>query len=196
MEIKQISTTPFDDQRPGTSGLRKKTRRFMEPHYIENFVQSVFNTLLDQCPDGFEGQTLIVGGDGRYHNDAAIQVIVRMAAANGFSEVLVGRDGLLSTPAVSAVIREHKALGGFVLSASHNPGGIDGDFGIKFNTQNGGPAPQNITESIFEYSKKITSYKIYETPDIDLSREGTPFSRLATPAAESATKFLERLHKC
>src|ERR1700754_281998 len=126
MTIKTISTIPFDDQKPGTSGLRKRVPVFMQPNYVENFVQSVFDSL-----EGFKGKTLVIGGDGRYHNDAAIQTIIRIAAANGFGMVLVGQNGILSTPATSHVIRHYKAFGGFILSASHNPGGPEGDFGIK-----------------------------------------------------------------
>src|SRR5947207_1849764 len=126
-----VQTTPFTDQKPGTSGLRKKTRVFMQPHYVENFVQSVFDTVREECTNGFAGETLIVGGDGRYYNKTAAQIIIKMAAASGFGRLLVGRDALLSTPAVSSVIRRRGALGGLVLSASHNPGGIDADFGIK-----------------------------------------------------------------
>ena len=123
-DILTIATRPFADQRPGTSGLRKKVAVFQQPHYLENFVQSIFDSLT-----GFAGSTLVVGGDGRFHNDVAIGTIVRMAAANGFGRVLVGRAGILSTPAASCVIRKHGAYGGIVLSASHNPGGRDGDFG-------------------------------------------------------------------
>ncbi|MDE2397989.1 MAG: alpha-D-glucose phosphate-specific phosphoglucomutase, partial [Burkholderiales bacterium] len=130
--IQSVPTQPIAGQRPGTSGLRKKVGVFSQPGYLENFVQSVFDSL-----EGFAGATLVVGGDGRFFNDRAIQTILRMAAANGFGRVLVGRDGILSTPAASCVIREHKAFGGLILSASHNPGGPDGDFGIKYNTGNG-----------------------------------------------------------
>jgi phosphoglucomutase len=162
-----IATTPFADQRPGTSGLRKKTRVFTQPHYLENFVQSVFNAL----EVDFGQETLVVGGDGRYHNRAAIQTIVRMAAANGFKRVLIGRGGILSTPAMSAVIRRRGALGGLVLSASHNPGGPHEDFGIKYNIRNGGPAPEAVTERIFEQTKTICEYRTFETADLDLDRE-------------------------
>src|SRR6476661_3927222 len=142
--MKIVSTRPFTDQRPGTSGLRKKTRVFMQPNYLENFVQAVFNTVREESGVVFANETLVVGGDGRYHNRTAIQTILRMAAANGFGKILVGQNGLLSTPAVSAVIRRRRALGGLVLSASHNPGGLDADFGIKYNVRNGGPAPESI----------------------------------------------------
>src|ERR1700750_1294813 len=138
MEIKRIATTSFEGQRPGTSGLRQKTRVFMQPHYVENFIQSTFNVIRETSGD-LAQHTLVVGGDGRYYNREATQIIIRMAAANGFGKLLVGRSGFLSTPAVSAVIRRREALGGIVLSASHNPGGIDEDFGIKYNVSNGGP---------------------------------------------------------
>src|SRR3989442_7863271 len=135
--IQSIPTIPFPDQRPGTSGLRKKTRVFMQPHYIENFVQGVFDTVREEPGIDLARATLVVGGDGRYYNRTAIQRIVRLAAANGFGRVLVGRGGLLSTPAMSAVIRRHGALGGLVLSASHNPGRLEADFGVKYNIRNG-----------------------------------------------------------
>jgi phosphoglucomutase len=169
MDIKTVATTPYDDQRPGTSGLRKKTRVFLEkPNYLENFIQSTFDSL-----EGFQGKTLVVGGDGRYGNREAIQTIVRMAAANGFGRVLVGRDSLLSTPAASCVIRKNQAFGGFILSASHNPAGIDEDFGIKYNATNGGPAPEKITEAIFAQSKSISRYLTCETDEIDLGQCGS-----------------------
>ena len=163
--IKNVKTTPFDDQKPGTSGLRKKVGTFQQPHYLENFVQSIFDTLQD-----FRGETLVLGGDGRYYNKHAIQTILKMAAANGFGNVLVGQNGLFSTPAVSAVIRKNKAFGGIILSASHNPAGPDGDFGIKYNTSNGGPAQEKITDAIYARSREITEYRILEAPDVDLSK--------------------------
>src|SRR5262245_62140898 len=156
--IQFIPTTPFSDQRPGTSGLRKKTRVFMKPHYLENFVQSVFNAVREEAEADFRQQTLVVGGDGRYYNRAAIQTILRLAAANGFGRVLVGRGGLLSTPAASAVIRRRGATGGLILSASHNPGGIEEDFGIKYNIRNGGPAPEAVTERIYQQTLAINEY--------------------------------------
>ena len=167
MITKTVSTQPFTDQKPGTSGLRKKVRVFQQAHYLENFVQSIFDTL-----DGYQGKTLVVGGDGRYYNQQALQTILRIAAANGIGRVLVGRDGLLSTPAVSCVIRVHQAFGGIVLSASHNPGGPDEDFGIKYNTGNGGPAPEQITEALYARSKVIDHYTILVAPDVDLSQPG------------------------
>lgn len=164
---KTVPTVPFEGQKPGTSGLRKKVAEFQQPHYLENFVQSIFDTL-----EGRQGATLVLGGDGRYHNRTAIQTILRMAAANGFGRVLVGREGLLSTPAVSAVIRKHKAFGGIILSASHNPAGPDGDFGIKYNAGNGGPAPESLTNAVYDRSRKITEYHILEAQDVDLGRLG------------------------
>lgn len=174
LNVRVVPTKPFDGQRPGTSGLRKKTRVFMEPGYVENFVQAVFNALRSLDPStSFERETLVVGGDGRYFNREAIQTIIRMAAANGMGRVLVGRGGILSTPAVSAAIRRRGAMGGLVLSASHNPGGRDEDFGIKYNIRNGGPAPEAVTERIFEETKRITEYLTVEHPDVDLEREAT-----------------------
>jgi phosphoglucomutase len=162
-----ITTTPFADQRPGTSGLRKKTRVFQQPGYLENFVQSLFDVL-----EGFRGKTLVLGGDGRFHNPEAIQTILRIAAANGVGRVLLGRGGILSTPAASCVIREHGAFGGIVLSASHNPGGPEADFGIKFNGANGGPASEAVTEAIFARSREIAQFRVLEAPDLDLGRPG------------------------
>jgi phosphoglucomutase len=168
MTDRTISTAPFEGQKPGTSGLRKRTPIFMQPNYIENFVQSVIDSL-----EGFKGKTLVIGGDGRYHNDVAIQTIIRMAAANGFGKVLVGQGGILSTPATSHIIRHYKAFGGFVLSASHNPGGPDADFGIKYNIGNGGPAPEKITDAVFARTKSIDRYLINDAPDVDLGTVGS-----------------------
>jgi len=168
MTITQISTTPYADQKPGTSGLRKRVPVFQQPNYVENFIQSIFDSL-----EHFRGKTLVIGGDGRFYNDVVVQKAIRIAAANGVGKVLVGQGGLLSTPAASHVIRHHKAFGGIVLSASHNPGGPDGDFGIKYNVSNGGPAPEKITEAVYARSQVIDSYKIIDAPDIDLSRVGT-----------------------
>lgn len=165
MNIRTVSTTPFSDQKPGTSGLRKAVTVFQQPHYLENFVQSIFDSL-----EGCQGTTIVLGGDGRYYNRQAIQIILKMAAANGIGRVLVGKGGIMSTPAASAIIRQYKAFGGIVLSASHNPGGKDGDFGIKYNITNGGPAPEKITEAIYARSKKIDSYKILEAEDINLDK--------------------------
>ncbi len=168
MEISTISTQPFADQRPSTSGLRKKVRVFQAPHYLENFVQSIFDTRSD-----LRGGTLVLGGDGRYYNRQAIQTIIRMCAANGVGEVIVGQGGLLSTPATSCIIRKYRTNGGIILSASHNPGGPDGDFGIKFNTPNGGPAPEGVTEAIFARTREIAEYRTLTTGEIDLDTIGT-----------------------
>ncbi|SIS36646.1 phosphoglucomutase [Insolitispirillum peregrinum] len=166
--VQIIPTTPFDGQKPGTSGLRKKVKVFAQPHYLENFVQSIFDSLSD-----FAGQTLVVGGDGRYHNRVAIQTILHMAAANGFGRVLVGQGGILSTPAASCVIRKHQAYGGIILSASHNPGGPDEDFGIKYNIGAGGPAPESITDAIYLRTQTIDSYKILPAEAVDLDVIGS-----------------------
>ncbi|TDG14918.1 alpha-D-glucose phosphate-specific phosphoglucomutase [Seongchinamella unica] len=165
--MKTISTQPIAGQKPGTSGLRKKVAEFTQPGYLENFVQSIFNAIGD-C----SGRTLVIGGDGRYYNRQAVQIIVRMAAANGFSRLLVGRGGLLSTPAASCVIRKYGADGGIVLSASHNPGGPDEDFGVKFNGPNGGPATETVTDAIYRASGEIDCYLIEETADIELDEPG------------------------
>jgi phosphoglucomutase len=171
VNIRTIPTTPFGDQKPGTSGLRKKVAVFQTPNYLENFVQAVFDTILENAEIP-AGATLTLGGDGRYLNREAIQVILRMAAANGFAKVLVGQGGILSTPAASCVIRKYRTFGGLILSASHNPGGPEGDFGIKYNTPNGGPAPEKITDAIFVRSKALTSYRTIDAEDIDLDRRG------------------------
>jgi len=160
-------TTPYDDQKPGTSGLRKKVKVFQQPKYLENFVQSIFDSLED-----FQGKTLVIGGDGRYFNRKAIQIIIKMAAANGFGELIIGQGGLLSTPAASNIIRKYNAFGGIVLSASHNPGGPEEDFGIKYNVGNGGPAPEKFTDKLYENTKTITGYKKARFGDIDLDLIG------------------------
>jgi phosphoglucomutase len=166
--IRTVATKPFADQRPGTSGLRKQVTVFQEPHYLENFIQSIFNSL-----EGFQGKTLVLGGDGRFFNREAIQIVIKIAAANGFGRILVGKGGILSTPAVSALIRALKAYGGIILSASHNPGGPHGDFGVKYNISAGGPAPENVTEAIFSHSETISAYKISDAPDVDIDSLGT-----------------------
>ena len=153
MQTLTIQTSPIDGQKPGTSGLRKKTRVFMGRHYLENYVQSIFDGI-----GGVVGKTLVLGGDGRYFNAPAAQVILRMAAANGAARVIVGVGALLSTPAASHLIRLHRTDGGLILSASHNPGGEDADFGLKYNTPNGGPAPEGVTDAIYEITKTLTSY--------------------------------------
>ncbi len=168
MTTKTVTTRVYDGQKPGTSGLRKRVPVFQQEHYLENFVQAIFDSL-----EGFQGTTLVVGGDGRYHNREAVQTIIRMAAANGFGRILVGRDGLLSTPAASNMIRKHGAFGGIILSASHNPGGPDGDFGIKYNIGNGGPAPEKITEAIYAHTQTITEYRTLDIPPIEIGQLGT-----------------------
>lgn len=160
-------SAPFSGQKPGTSGLRKKVRIFQQPNYAENFIQSVFDSA-----GAAVGTTLVIGGDGRFHNRAVIQQAIRMAAANGYGRVLVGQGGVLSTPAASHVIRQYSASGGLVLSASHNPGGPDEDFGIKYNTENGGPAPEAVTEAIYARTLTIDRWLAVDTPDIDLDRLG------------------------
>jgi phosphoglucomutase len=165
--IRTVETKPYPDQKPGTSGLRKKVSVFQQPHYVENFVQSIFDSL-----EGFAGKMLIVGGDGRYYNREAIQKVIKIAAANGFGHVVIGKGGILSTPAVSCLIRGRAAYGGIILSASHNPGGPNGDFGIKYNIGNGGPAPEKATDAVFARTRTIDRYKIADAPDVDLDAIG------------------------
>jgi phosphoglucomutase len=189
--VKTVPTRPFAGQRPGTSGLRKKVPVFQQPGYLENFVQSIFAAL-----EGYAGQTLVLGGDGRFYNDQAVQIILRMAAANGFGRVLVGRNGLLSTPAASCVIRKYRAFGGIILSASHNPGGPDGDFGIKYNIGNGGPAPEKITEAIYAHTGTIAEYRTLDTPDIDLSRIGkTSVGGMAVEVTDPVADYVELMER-
>lgn len=168
MSIKTVSTAPIEGQKPGTSGLRKKTRVFMQPGYLENFVQSTFDAI-----GGGAGRTFVIGGDGRFFNKPAIQTILKMAAANGAARAIVGQGGLLSTPAASHLIRLNETDGGFILSASHNPGGIDQDFGVKFNMPNGGPAPEGVTEAMYRQTREIGNYHILDAPDGDLGTVGT-----------------------
>jgi phosphoglucomutase len=167
MQIETITTHPYNDQNPGTSGLRKKVKVFQQPSYLENFVQAIFDSLED-----FTGKTLVLGGDGRYFNRVAIQVIIKIAAANGFGELIIGQGGLLSTPAASHLIRKYHAFGGLILSASHNPGGPDEDFGIKYNVGNGGPAPEKDTNAFYLRSQSIDCYKTALIDDIDLDNIG------------------------
>jgi len=166
--IQTVATKPFADQKPGTSGLRKKTTVFQQPNYVENYIQSIFDSL-----DGFSGKILVIGGDGRYFNREAIQKAIRIALANGFGRIVVGRGGLLSTPAASALIRGLSAYGGIILSASHNPGGPEGDFGVKYNVGNGGPAPEKITDAIFARTQTIAIIKTLDAPDIDIDTLAT-----------------------
>lgn len=168
MQIETIATRPYNDQNPGTSGLRKKVKVFQQPGYLENFVQAIFDSL-DDCT----GKTLVLGGDGRYFNRPAIQIIIKIAAANGFGKLIIGQGGLLSTPAASHIIRKYNALGGLILSASHNPGGPDEDFGIKYNVSNGGPAPEKDTNAFYQRSLVIDSYKTAHIENIDLDHTGT-----------------------
>jgi phosphoglucomutase len=167
MQIETLPTTPYDDQKPGTSGLRKKVSVFQQSGYLENFVQSIFNSLED-----FQGASLVLGGDGRYFNRQAIQIIIKIAAANGVGELIIGQGGLFSTPAASHIIRKYQAFGGIILSASHNPGGPDEDFGIKFNTANGGPAPEKFTDRLYENTKTIQSYQYAKFDDVDIDTIG------------------------
>src|SRR5690606_30411548 len=165
--ISIVETTPYDDQKPGTSGLRKKVPVFRQKNYVENFIQSIFDSVA-----GFRGETLVIGGDGRYFNREAIQIAMRMAAANGFGRVIVGKGGILSTPAASHMIRRNRAFGGIILSASHNPGGPEGDFGIKYNTGSGGPAAEKLTEAIYARSRVIDRFATVRADDVDLDAIG------------------------
>ena len=190
--IHSVTTAPIEGQKPGTSGLRKKTRVFMQPHFVENFTQSIFDAI-----GGLQGKTLVLGGDGRFFNDRASQVILRMAAANGAARVIVGQGAILSTPAASNLIRERGADGGIILSASHNPGGEDEDFGMKFNGANGGPASEKITDLIFARTKEIESYRMLDAQDLDLSavgeaRLGDMVVEIVDPVAAYAA-LMERL---
>ncbi len=186
-----IPTTPIDGQKPGTSGLRKKARVFMEPHYLENFVQAIFDGV-----GGVAGKTLVLGGDGRFHNDVAVRTILRMAAANGAAKMIVGQGGLLSTPAASHLIRLHETDGGIILSASHNPGGIDEDFGIKFNMANGGPAPESVTDAIYARTQTIDRYQIWEgpAPDIDAIGNST-LGDMAVEIVDPVTDYADLMEK-
>ncbi len=187
MSIRSVTTQPFSDQKPGTSGLRKKVPAFQKQHYLENFVQSIFDSIA--AP---KGATLVVGGDGRYYNREAIQIILKMAAANGFGQVLVGRGGILSTPAASCVIRKYKTYGGIILSASHNPGGPDGDFGIKYNSGNGGPATETVTEAIYAKSKTLSAYHILDAADVPLDQLGeTTLGTMKVKVIDAVSDYAE-----
>ncbi|MBA5686594.1 alpha-D-glucose phosphate-specific phosphoglucomutase [Rugamonas apoptosis] len=187
MTIQTVATTPYPGQRPGTSGLRKKVTVFQQPAYLDNFVQSLFDTLGD-CA----GKTLVLGGDGRYYNRAAVQTILRLAAAHGYARVLVGRGGILSTPAASCVIRKHGAAGGIILSASHNPGGPDGDFGIKYNIANGGPAPEALTEAVWQHSVALHRYRASDAPDVDLDQLGsTRIEQMTVEVIDSVADYAQ-----
>ncbi|KAI0703224.1 phosphoglucomutase [Earliella scabrosa] len=165
-QVKEIQTKPFDGQKPGTSGLRKRVKVFQQEHYTENFIQAIFDSIDPK------GKTLVIGGDGRYFSPETVQTILKIGSANGIAKFIIGQDAILSTPAASNIIRKYKADGGILLTASHNPGGPDADFGIKYNVSNGGPAPEGVTNKIYEKTKTISSYKVIELPPIDLSKKG------------------------
>lgn len=189
MSIKTVASQPFSGQKPGTSGLRKKVKVFSQPGYLENFVQSIFDSL-----EGFQGKTLVLGGDGRYFNDVAIQIILRMASAAGFGRVMVGQNGILSTPAASAVIRKRAAFGGIILSASHNPGGPDDDFGIKYNLGNGGPANETFTDALYKRTQEISEYRILDAEDINLARLGeTQLGNMVVDVINPVSDYAELL---
>ena len=189
MQTDTIPTSPYQDQNPGTSGLRKKVKVFQQTGYLENFVQSIFDSLEDT-----QGKSLVLGGDGRYFNRVAIQIIIKMAAANGFGELIIGQGGLLSTPAASHIIRKYQAFGGLILSASHNPGGPDEDFGIKYNVSNGGPAPEKFTKDVFERSQVIDQYKSANIPDVDLDNLGSQqIGNLTITIIDPVTDYAELL---
>lgn len=193
MNVQRIATQPIAGMKPGTSGLRKRVAEFAAGLYLANFVQSVFNAV--RPADGFAGHTLVVGGDGRHYNREAIQTVLRIAAANGFSRALVGQGGILSTPAASCVIRKHGAFGGLILSASHNPGGPEGDFGIKFNGANGGPAPEKVTDAIHAQTLAITEIPSIESPDIALDRLGTQHAGgLVVEVIDPVADYVELMH--
>ena len=194
MNIITHTTAPFDGQKPGTSGLRKKVTVFQQPHYLANFVASIFAAVKPE--DGFAGKTLVIGGDGRFYNDTAIQLVIKMAVAQGFARILIGQNGILSTPAVSHIIRKYGAFGGVILSASHNAGGPDGDFGIKFNMNNGGPAPEKITDAIYAYSQTVSSYTAADCADVDLSQLGTTMiGNVSVEIINSVTDYVELMQE-
>ncbi|GMM37749.1 phosphoglucomutase [Saccharomycopsis crataegensis] len=190
-KISEVATTPFGDQKPGTSGLRKKVTVFQQPHYTENFVQAV----LDSIPEGSKNATLVVGGDGRYYNDHVIDLIAKIGYANGVKKLIMGKDGILSTPATSNIIRTFKeeVTGGIILTASHNPGGPKNDLGIKYNLANGGPAPESVTNKMFDAAKKLTSYKIVQDlPSIDLATVGVKhYGELEVEIIDSTEAYVE-----
>lgn len=187
--IQTIQTTPYSDQKMGTGGLRKKTKVMMQPNYFENFIQSIFNTI-----GNLHGKVFVVGGDGRYYNEKAIQQFIKMAAANGVAKLIVGQNGFLSTPASSNILLKNKTDGGFVFSASHNPGGINGDFGIKYANETGGQIPTSISDKIYETSKHITEYKICDAPDIDLSKIGSAkLGEMQIEIIDSVSDYVEMM---
>ncbi|KAK9103491.1 hypothetical protein Sjap_020745 [Stephania japonica] len=189
IKITSVPTKPIEGQKTGTSGLRKKVRVFKEENYLANWIQALFNSL---PLEDFEDGVLVLGGDGRYFNREAAQIIIKIAAGNGVGKILVGRDGILSTPAVSAVIRKQKANGGFIMSASHNPGGPEYDWGIKFNYNSGQPAPESITDKIYGNTLSISEIKIAEIPDVDLSRTGvTEYGNFTVEVIDPVSDYLE-----
>ncbi|EXF79286.1 phosphoglucomutase/phosphomannomutase [Colletotrichum fioriniae PJ7] len=190
MDVQTVEFKPFQDQKPGTSGLRKKVTVFQQAHYSEAFVTSILLSI----PEGVEGSFLVIGGDGRFWNPEVVQLIAKIGAAYGVKKLLIGQDGILSTPAASHVIRKRKATGGILLTASHNPGGPKNDFGIKYNLANGGPAPESVTNKIYEASKTLTSYKIANIPDVDISTIGTKtYGSLEVEVVDSTVDYIEML---
>ncbi|KAK9493638.1 hypothetical protein V1508DRAFT_368971 [Lipomyces doorenjongii] len=190
MPIQTVKTTIFEGQKPGTSGLRKKVTVFQQPNYTENFVQAILLSI----PEGAENATLVIGGDGRYYNTEVVQLIAKISAANGVAKLIIGQDGILSTPAASHIIRKRKATGGILLTASHNPGGPNADFGIKYNLSNGGPAPESVTDKIYEVTTKIQSYEISAIPDIDLSTIGSKsYGNLTVEIIDSTADYVVML---
>jgi phosphoglucomutase len=189
--IRTVATKPYNDQKPGTSGLRKKVPVFQQEHYAENFIQSIFDAL-----DGFSGKVLVIGGDGRYYNREVIQKAISIAAANDFGKIMVGQGGILSTPAASHIIRKYKAFGGIILSASHNPGGPDGDFGIKYNAENGGPAPEKITDAIYARTKTISELKIADNAPVDIDTVGaTTVEGMTVEVIDSVKNYAEMMEE-
>ncbi|KAG7612660.1 Alpha-D-phosphohexomutase alpha/beta/alpha domain I [Arabidopsis suecica] len=193
IEIKSLPTKPIEGQKTGTSGLRKKVKVFMEENYLANWIQALFNSL---PPEDYKDATLVLGGDGRYFNKEASQIIIKIAAGNGVGQILVGKEGILSTPAVSAVIRKRKANGGFIMSASHNPGGPEYDWGIKFNYSSGQPAPESITDKIYGNTLSISEIKVAEIPDIDLSNVGvTKYGNFSVEVIDPVSDYLELMEE-
>lgn len=190
MSVQTVSLKPFTDQKPGTSGLRKKVTVFQQPNYSESFITSILLSI----PEGVEGSFLVIGGDGRYYNPEVVQLIAKIGAAYGVKKLLIGQNGILSTPAASHVIRKRNATGGILLTASHNPGGPTNDFGIKYNLANGAPAPESVTNKIFETSKSLSSYKIADIPEIDLSAIGSKtYGPLEVEIIDSTADYVEML---
>ncbi|RPD55551.1 phosphoglucomutase [Lentinus tigrinus ALCF2SS1-7] len=187
-QVKEIQTKPFDGQKPGTSGLRKRVKIFQQEHYTENFVQSIFDAV------DLKGKTIVIGGDGRFYSPETVQTILKIGSANGVAKFIIGKDGILSTPAASNVIRKYKADGGILLTASHNPGGPNADFGIKYNVSNGGPAPESVTNKIYEKTKTISTYKVIELPPIDLSKKGfTTYGPANVEIIDSVADYVQLL---